>query len=242
MKPGEILRAEREKRGLSLVEVENTTKIRAKYLEALENDAYQEIPGEVYRLGFLRNYARFLGIDPTSLVDHYKSLAGDTGTSAPPQILVEEIKGHTKEPVEEQRHRIFFAFPWKKVLGIAVVVVIALIIMAFVASGSRKKEEPTPQPSNTEITQKPPATEFQKKGIIMDLVCRQDCWVRVVADGEEQFAGYLHPEDKKSFNATESIKIRLGNAGGVDIFYNGEKMPPAGRMGEVIDKEFTASS
>jgi cytoskeleton protein RodZ len=60
MKIGEILRTERESRGLSLIDVEEETKIRAKYLQALEEENYDEIPGEAYCMGFLRNYARFL--------------------------------------------------------------------------------------------------------------------------------------------------------------------------------------
>jgi transcriptional regulator with XRE-family HTH domain len=241
LKPGEILRAEREKQGLSLPEVEAATKIRVKYLEALENDDYQEIPGEIYRVGFLRNYARYLGLDSDALVESYKSLSGDQVASAAPQLQTEQVKEQKREAVEKQP---FGARRWGKRLGIAAVIaVFALIVLAFAHSVLREKEEPAPPPPVTEEEEKEePADEIQEEEVVLDLVCREVCWVRVVADGEESFSGNLQPGDKKTFRAKESIKIRLGNAGGVDVIYNGEKQPPVGGRGEVVDKEFTPPS
>lgn len=239
MKPGEILRAEREKRGLSLTEVEAATKIRAKYLEALENDDYQEIPGEIYRIGFLRNYARYLGLDSDALVESYKSLSGDQVASATPPSLTEQLKEQSEEVSEKDP---FSALRWRRRLGIAALIaVFALIVLALAHSVPREREEPAPPPPVTEEEERkePPVEEIQEQEVVLELVCRQVCWVRVVADGEESFSGNLQPGDKKTFRAKESIKIRLGNAGGVDIFYNGEKQPPAGGIGEVVDKEFT---
>lgn len=52
MNIGDLLRAERENKGLSLFDVEEKTKIRSKYLQALEEENFEEIPGEAYRIGF----------------------------------------------------------------------------------------------------------------------------------------------------------------------------------------------
>ena len=57
---GSTFRAEREKRGLTIKDIERETSIRAKYLEALEQGRYDVLPGEVYVKGFIRNYADFL--------------------------------------------------------------------------------------------------------------------------------------------------------------------------------------
>jgi cytoskeletal protein RodZ len=80
-KLGEVLRAAREAKGVDLARVERDTKIRTRYLSALERGEYRDLPGAVYTKGFLRNYAHYLGLDPEYLTDLYR-LETD-GTAAP---------------------------------------------------------------------------------------------------------------------------------------------------------------
>jgi len=80
-KLGEVLRAARESKGVDLARVERDTKIRTRYLSALERGEYRDLPGAVYTKGFLRNYAHYLGLDPEYLTDLYR-LETD-GTAAP---------------------------------------------------------------------------------------------------------------------------------------------------------------
>ncbi|MEM7331161.1 MAG: RodZ domain-containing protein [Chloroflexota bacterium] len=68
---GHILREAREARGLSLAEVESETRINSRFLAALEEGEYQALPTPVHVRGFLRNYSRFLGLDPQPLLDRY---------------------------------------------------------------------------------------------------------------------------------------------------------------------------
>jgi cytoskeletal protein RodZ len=74
---GEVLRAAREARFIDLSRVERDTKIRARYLSALERGEYRELPGAVYTRGFLRNYGIYLGLDPEYLLDLYRLEQGD---------------------------------------------------------------------------------------------------------------------------------------------------------------------
>ena len=71
-KLGGVLRSAREERGVDLARVERDTKIRSRYLSALERGAYRELPGAVYTKGFLRNYGAYLGLDTEYLVDLYR--------------------------------------------------------------------------------------------------------------------------------------------------------------------------
>lgn len=71
---GELLRNTRLEKGLSLKDIQMETKIRQKYLEALEQGDFKVIPGEVYLKGFLRCYASALGLDGLELVERYKAL------------------------------------------------------------------------------------------------------------------------------------------------------------------------
>jgi len=71
-KLGEVLRTAREAKGVDLARVERDTKIRTRYLSALEGGDYRELPGSVYTKGFLRNYAAYLGLDAEYLIDLYR--------------------------------------------------------------------------------------------------------------------------------------------------------------------------
>ncbi len=68
-KPGSILRAERERQGLVIADVVPHLKLSEKQVEALENDDYEALPGDVFVRGFIRNYAKMLQIDPGPLLD-----------------------------------------------------------------------------------------------------------------------------------------------------------------------------
>ncbi|HFE67522.1 MAG TPA: helix-turn-helix domain-containing protein, partial [Chloroflexi bacterium] len=69
---GHILREARETKGLTLAEVQEETRISPRYLEALESGEYDLLPTQTHVRGFLRNYARFLGLDPEPLLERYE--------------------------------------------------------------------------------------------------------------------------------------------------------------------------
>jgi cytoskeletal protein RodZ len=75
----ERLYAARERKGVDLYRAERDTKIRARYLAALERGEYRELPGDVYTKGFLRNYALYLGLDPEEVVGQWRRERGDSG-------------------------------------------------------------------------------------------------------------------------------------------------------------------
>jgi cytoskeletal protein RodZ len=68
---GEILRKERESRGIALDTVVGTTKISLRHLNAIESDRFDELPGGVFNKGIVRNYARTLGLDEDEWVKRY---------------------------------------------------------------------------------------------------------------------------------------------------------------------------
>jgi cytoskeletal protein RodZ len=74
---GEHLRREREMRGVSLDEVSKATRIITKFLEAFENERWQDLPGGVFNRGFLRSIARYLGLDEEALVAEYAQATND---------------------------------------------------------------------------------------------------------------------------------------------------------------------
>lgn len=99
--PQRLLEA-RERKGVDLYRAERDTKIRAKYLGALETGEYAELPGAVYTKGFLRNYALYLGLDPEEVIRQWKHERGDTVVPAEPVLAV-------PRPLEAPRQGLTFS-------------------------------------------------------------------------------------------------------------------------------------
>src|SRR3954454_21584494 len=83
----ERLYAARERKGVDLYRAERDTKIRARYLGALERGDYKDLPGAVYTKGFLRNYAMYLGLDPDEVLLQWRNERG--GVKESPAAIVE---------------------------------------------------------------------------------------------------------------------------------------------------------
>jgi cytoskeletal protein RodZ len=120
-KLGEVLRGAREAKGADLPRVERETKIRAKYLSALERGEYRELPGPVYTKGFLRNYGLYLSLDPEYLVDLYRlettgGVADRAGSGAEPRRR------------RRRRTRTFVVTP-----GAVVAAILTIVVGAFIA-------------------------------------------------------------------------------------------------------------
>lgn len=75
---GGLLRGRREERGLTIEQAEEATRIRRRYLQALEDESFADLPGEVYVRGFLRLYAEYLGLDPAEVLSLYRPLRRPT--------------------------------------------------------------------------------------------------------------------------------------------------------------------
>ena len=96
---GEVLRQRREAMGVSLAEVEVATRIRQKYLAAIESDDWHLLPGEVVGRGFLRNYSDYLGLEPHEVVDRRRAVTDpglvaalsttSSGATLPPERQVD---------------------------------------------------------------------------------------------------------------------------------------------------------
>ena len=101
------LAAARERKGVDLLRAERDTKIRARYLAALERGDYRELPGAVYTKGFLRNYAIYLGLDPEEVLRQWRRERGDQTPAEPVMVAPKAIRAHAmirKERILESRN------------------------------------------------------------------------------------------------------------------------------------------
>jgi cytoskeleton protein RodZ len=94
---GDRLRREREQRGISLEDIALTTKIRAGLLQALEEEKFDRLPGGIFNKGFVRAYARHLGLDEDQAVADYLVASGE-GPVRRPGENQPGVRGETQEP------------------------------------------------------------------------------------------------------------------------------------------------
>jgi hypothetical protein len=95
---GETLREARMRQRLDITDVETGTKIRAKYLRALENEDFGMLPGSTFVKSFLRTYAEFLGLDPHLLVEEYRAQHEPRDESELPQFAPRPRQGRDRRP------------------------------------------------------------------------------------------------------------------------------------------------
>ncbi len=115
---GEQLRLVREEKGISLEHAADTLKISKRYLSALEEDSFNVLPAEIYVKGFLSNYAKFLGLDPQTIVDQYNRLM------LPKNEIFNSVTRLKKRTTRQvKRSRIF------TLLLIVVIAIICLVIL-----------------------------------------------------------------------------------------------------------------
>ncbi len=102
---GQILRAARESKGLTLDEVEKITRIRTRYLAALEAEAYDDIPSPVQVRGFLRNYAQHVGLNAEQMLALYEQIRGKRVASGALPLKAAEPRAPAANPVSADPRR-----------------------------------------------------------------------------------------------------------------------------------------
>ena len=132
MRIGEVLRDARQRAGLELRDVEQRTKIRLKYLRALESEDWGELPTSAYAKGFLRTYAQLLGLDAEALVDEYRRQVEGT-SGAPTYPLGDRQLERRRPPIEQSR----FTRPAFLLAVGAVAVIAAIAVIAFTGGDER---------------------------------------------------------------------------------------------------------
>ena len=315
---GDRLRREREMRGVSLDDIAEATKIGTRLLRALEEEHFELLPGGIFNKGFVRAYAKYLGLNEDEAVADYLAAAGES--SPDPRVIAEQNAGRIDRTGGDTGDHQRVGFP-------IVPVLILLLVIAAGAGGWHlyqervrdrlAKEEAAraattiPSPSanttselNAPITAPPstmPSTENVAKPktssptqatstspgaepapatkspedlnsaqkakesettppseLSADNVkptppetasrnnaaasttassappfevtvrAKDRAWVSIKSDGKFTVRGIINPDDVKTVHATDQIVLWTGNAGAVEVSFNGQRVPLEG--------------
>ena len=231
---GERLRLARERAGLSIDDIAVRTKIQGSLLEAIERDDFEHVPGGLFVRGFLRAYAREVGLEPEAVVadylDHYE-----------PEPLASE---DTVRPHADAGQDVILAqpdfqgFSWRKVwpaIGVA-----AIIVGVFVTFGSGTRNAPVveAQAVGTSGTTEPvpaAASAAPTQPLTLDMRAKRDVWVAATGDGTRVMYRILKAGEQTTITARGEITARVGDADALVYSINGVTGQPLGEPGEVRD-------
>lgn len=243
---GRMLRDARERRGLSLRQIANTTKIGLAVLEGLEHNDISRLPGGIFTRGIVRSYAIEVGLDPDlamrDFVGQFPRDAGATGRPATPQA-----EDHLA--VESDRHA---ATTFVRLFAFSVPIAVAIIYFGSngrpgvtprapeAAPVAAAAVEQLPVPAPLVAAQAPGGDTAATTGsnspdrLLVTLAARRQCWVSVTIDAQRAFEGVLQAGDQRTLETRGAMVLTVGDASALDIMLNGEKAKTLGRDGQVV--------
>ncbi len=270
---GEKLRRERELRGISLDQIATATKISTRMLKALEDEKFDLLPGGIFNKGFIRSYAKFLGIDEEQAVADYVAATGpEEPINNLPQIT--DIPERPARQLDEEG-----TVSWTTIVVLVLLVAIGYGGWTYHNHRKAERESSTTsspvlapstvpvlppaaeqkavRPENSAVktpssaplgatTNSAPSTTASPAALktdatepapkpSVDLVIRtsEESWVQAIADGKTIFSETLPAASEKHVTASRRITLTVGNAGGVEVTYNGATLPDIGGPGKV---------
>ncbi len=274
---GETLRRERLRKNLSLDQISRETKISARLLSAIEEEHFDRLPGGVFAKSFVRQYARFLGLDEEELgaeveraINPVGDVPGFAAVRPEPAFKVPKV---VEWPAMGRSNS-------STLPALAMVVAVMLVCSAVYAWWQRSRHPGSPSqatpvaqklpvpaaksgesapvttalsndagtPPKTEISQTTPAAEptpasnesaNPAAALHVALTADSDTWIQAWADGKTVIVGVLQPNVVKNVDAVGAIRIRTGNAGGLQVTVNGKSAGPIGPNGQIRIIEIT---
>jgi cytoskeleton protein RodZ len=152
---GDTLREARMRQKIDITEIEAKTKIRAKYLRAMENEEFDLLPGSTFAKSFLRTYAEALGLDAHRLVEEYRSQYEPRDEGDLPPLAGQA----SRRPGRERRYE--RSGPPRRLIALLTVVVAVLVVLVVIGAFSNDKG--TPKGSTSDSTQGSTAKKKHKK-------------------------------------------------------------------------------
>ena len=251
---GGKLRDARERRGMSLRQIANATKISIGALEALERNDVSKLPGGIFSRAFVRSYASEVGLDPDATIQEFIAqfpndsvIAGHPGKDQEDHVAVESDR------------RTAGTFVWLIVLSLPIAGALAYFATAgrrdlsqAVATGPAETREPAPAAAPSEGSQTPPPAAVPapdpaavvpaatqpappvENRLVVKLAVKRPCYISATVDGEKRIDRLLQPGEEQTIEVRREMLVTAGDASAIALTLNGAEGRPLGRSGEVV--------
>jgi cytoskeleton protein RodZ len=252
---GTTLRSARERQRREISEIAENLCIAQRYLCAIEEDDPKTLPGTFFYKSFARQYAAALGVAEREIQAGIDSLTqaepdplplGQASPRRRPQGPLRPL-----DPVVETVNREYLT---DRRMGGAVAALGAVILAcsSFYTWWSRPAKPQlaaqSPKPAAVEspspVAAVPPASAGDAPGdefggIVLSLSATERTWLSITSGGKQIFSGILQPGETKTLSGLEAARMKVGNAGGLEIRWNGKPVGPIGPSGQVRTVVFT---
>lgn len=251
---GDYLKREREIRNITLEEIANATKINIGILRTIEEGQTERFPAGVFVRGFIRCYAQYIGLDPNDVLLRYQPQAKTPEHQ-------EEISPPPEKKIWLffSRHRKLLGV---SISIIIVVFLLSLVVNIGKKETLRKEQKPLPKshapahlrpveanrvvdqaktyvPDQTIVpapqakAQEAPQLQHKKQHELR-AVFKENTWVQAVIDEQNLQEYSFKAGETISWTMDNKIRLLIGNAGGVDIYLDGEQLKSLGNSGQVV--------
>jgi len=250
---GNTLREARRARDLDILECEERTKIRGKYLRALEDEQFDVLPSPTYVRGFLKTYADFLGLDSQLVLDEHQSRFGVVNP------VTGDVERPGRPPQRRQQRRTGLARGRRtevQLLWLAIGGVMGLGLLVWMGVGDTTSDSPpirpadpaavapaAPDPAAPAVAEADAVTgpargeAPQRLKVVLTGTGDSGSYVEVRgrdADGREVFRGTLGLGVERAFTVRRGLWVRSGNTDGLDISVNGRGYELSGGVADFL--------
>jgi cytoskeleton protein RodZ len=232
---GEKLRQQRVRQGLTLDDVSASTRISLRNLQAIENDELAGISSAFFYRSFVRQFAQRLGLDYSELASAVQDWASTMPEPAMPgQLQAAMPKVPPLQSTRPKNFRWLFSF----------IALIAVLTGCSSLYGMWQSSRYNLQASVTSFVNSLAGNSENRaaeptSGFRVEVAAVEATWLSITADNKEIYSGVLEAAKTKALKGHKSALIRTGNAGGVNVLFNGKTIGSLGPRGQARTVVFT---
>lgn len=223
---GEKFRQAREERGISVSEVAEQTRISSHYLTSIENDDYKTLPGGIFNKGFVKSYAKYVGLDENEVLQDYSRLVADAEDED-----IEHAQAYRPEVLTDDRTAASM-LPTIVFAGIILALMtggILFVVNYLQSSDGESLAEATPAPANTSdipVTSNLAQPTSDRITVQLKAVA-EAVWTSYSVDGAAK-TQTLAPDESVTLEAKDSFKLSYSKAKlpNLQIVLNGKQITP----------------
>lgn len=222
---GSSLREARVRQGIDYPAAEAGTRIRTRYLRAMEDEQFDILPDPSYVRGFLRAYASYLGLDPALALDEYESRFGDLADALSPDGI-----RRAKRRAERRPRRREAQLLWLAVGGVTGVALLTWLGVGGQTPNPPAPVTPAPAGSGATVTTGALGVVFRgsgNRGTYLEVRGRD-------ATGPTAYSGVLAPGAVRTFTVTDALWVRIGDPRLVSVDLDGHPLAIRGGTGEFL--------
>ena len=257
---GRNLREARERRGVSLREIANATKIGMRALEALEHNDISRLPGGIFSRAFVRSYAIEVGLDPEATIQEFiAQFPHDSVTAGHPTLTQSE----DHQAIDSDRRA---ATTFARLIALSIPIAGAVL---YFGTAGRRAAPPAadaqpgvtaaaPVKAPTDLVETRPApVEAHAAALAVERASAEsvasdrltvalsaigECWVSATVDGGKRIERLLQPGDQLAMEVRRELVLKAGDASALAITLNGVAAKPLGKPGRVVTARLTLTN